>query len=846
MKQSTDKQYFTQNIASIAVVHDHHIAPYVDTFAITPQNIIEREHGSLIGFFRIYDESNDSAYIANFLTSVLKKAFYASTQRDTESALEMALAKINIALGELAQHNSAQWIGKVDGAICAFTQTTVCFSSCGNASIKLFRNNTLIEISATQDTTPDVLSTFNDIACGPLKDKDLFIIASRECDDILSHNECQRACIRYSGKQREQFFRTALINQSDGSCMHLVEITPARVEIARRSATFDVNEENVTIPENVFSATTFSEELPQPNTQRKKGTPSTEQTTTTPGHIYLQGDETDTAQTPFIDILKEHTFQLRATLRRWTQSSRTNIANTYVAARTQSVRHTRKAIDYVRTASRTSFFAALTTARRNAQKIRTRIAQAKTRLMHMRNNTHATATDATVTPKQKVHHTHAQQIDIPPTRRHTDSAREIIRQQQSDTKESFTSHSQTTQATAPEKVNDTQQKDLSVIDQFFATNTTPPQATAPEKISIIAIITNNLGKITNNIGAIIRTLSSRLHDALKNPLAKKFLPHPHRIVTTLHGLTLRQRINAFILLIIIVTVPLIIERITRKDTPITKTPAQPTTQTTPTENIVTDRTSTPITRTHVIHKDASTITIIKLRGELYAITPRTITQITNAANKRSFTLPKRYSDIVEAVAMDDLNLLFFRTSTNEIISFTPLGAKKFVQNKITFPAGLTINAMASYRTYLYFFDSSAHDVYRYPRVTGGFGAAVDWLNDDTTFTTPHSVTIDGTIYIINADGAIQSFFKHKKKPFPKITLQPALTADYLFTSSEKAPLFILDRTAQRIVAVNKENGAVIKNITHKDFATAKAFTVNERLNIISALLSDGTIATYKY
>ncbi len=852
MKQSTDKQRFTQSIASIAVVRDHRIAPYIDTFAITPQNIIEREHGSLVGFFRIYDESDDGAYIANFLTSVLKKAFYASTRRDTEKALELALAKINLALGELAQHNSAQWIGKVDGAICAFTQTTVCFSTCGSASIKLFRDDALMEISTAPDATPDVLSTFNDIACGPLKNEDVFIIASRECGDVLSHDECQRACVRYSGKQREQFFRTALINQTDGSCVHLVEITPARVEIARRDAAFDVNEENVTIPENVFSATTFSEKPQQHSAQATaKTAPSAEHATaTTPGHIYLQGDEADTAQTPFGDILKEYTLQLRATLRRWTQSSRANIATTYAAMHARGAHHARKTIAYTRTMSRKSFLIALAAARRNAQKVRSTFT--RTEIQHTDTDTekHDTAPsrkNSTKTEYPKTTPTNPQPIAL--SQKNTTK----LPSRQPRIKHSFTPHA-TTQST-PAQTDTTPQRNLSALDHFFATTTNEndaPHTTARSTNS--AAITNTLGKITEHLGALVYATYMRIRIALrriattpKKPLLTKVLPHPQRMIRTLRNLTLRQRIASLVIIAAIVLVPLALSHMTRKKSP-TVVPVTTVATETPTENasITTDPTSTPIDRTHVIHKDATTTTIISLRGELYAIAPRTITQITNAATKRTFTLPKRYSDIAEAIAMDDLNLLFLRTTDNSIISFTPLGAEKFVKNTITFPAGLTIDAMAAYRTYLYFFDSAANDIYRYPRVTGGFGAAVDWLGDDTTFSAPRAVAIDGTIYIANADGTIQSLFKRKKKAFPHINLQPALVADSLFTSSEEAPLFILDRATQRIIAVNKKNGAIVKNLTHTDFATTQAFTVNERLGIISALLSDGTIATYKY
>jgi len=850
MHETQEQQQFTPHIATITVTRDRSVGPYIDTFAITPQNIIERNHGSLVGFFRIYDTSEDSAYIANFLTSILKKEFYASTRRGTEASLEAALAKVNMALGELARHNSTQWIGKVDGAVCAFTPTSVCFSACGHARVLLFRNQTLSQISLPADDAAHVLSTFSDIACGALHQDDTFIIASRELADVLPHAECERACRRYARDAREQLFRTALVNQTDGSCVHLVDIAPARAAITHRSAAFDMEDEKVSIPENVFSATTFATTTPSladdaPQTDTEDTQPHSHTADITSGHIYLQGDEADTQRTPFGDILMEHTTALRRSLRRSLQTSRENINALATLLRTRgaaAARHTaRRAQSAARAAAHSAQRVAHTTATTARAAAVTAYARIKDRAPRRAPQPPARTTTTAESPASTTNTTTPPSSSPAP--------------QQSPTaprvKQSFAasaSHAATKQAVPPE-APPTQRTtpERTQLENFLARSTSSAAETHTESIADV------LGKVTESIGAHTAYLFSRVRSTItKAPQLcahgiRAALPHPRRVVTRLRALNTRDRIIAFGIIAAIIVVPLLFTKVMQRTQTQHIRTAPATEQASPTNpDVPRDATSIPITRTHTLHTDRAVHTLLSLRGELYAIAPRTITHITNATTKKTYNVPTTYGTVRDAVAMDDLNMLILRTDKDAIISFTPQGATKFAKNKIVFPAGLSIDSMAVYRTYLYFFDSNGNDIYRYPRATGGFGAAVDWLTDHSSFTTPRSVVIDGTIYMADDSGAITAFFKHKKASFPRVSLTPPLHADALFTANEDAPLYVLDRTTQRIVALSKKDGIVIRNVTNSDFGMATAFTVDERLSIITALLDDGTVATYRY
>ncbi len=866
MKETQNKQHFSHVIASVTVANSRAIAPYIDTFSIVPQNIIERDHGSLVGFFRIYDESEENAYIANFLTSIVKKEFYASMRHGTEKAFETALAKVNMALGELARQNTTQWIGKIDGAVCVFTKTSVCFSSCGHASILLFRNNALMRINTlpNDDETPSILSTFSDIACGPLQEKDTFIIASREIENVLPHDECERACLHYTDiRQREQLFRTALVNQTDGSCVHIVEVIPKRTEIARRSAAFDVEEENITIPENVFSAQAFATNNAQSSQNNDKNQYITHKETLSdeeneenmsPGHIYLQGDETDTQRTPFNEVLREYTFSLRTALRRNGMALMRNLQT----LRTISAEKSHIIAKRTRKATCTSFSIALAKARALAQKARIAIGHAhknmRNYIRHKENiasTYHDTPTASTdsdpafpaVTNVDNVRDTQQHNARI-----HSHSVSSEAKRKEQDDKNTY-SHSPLQRKIREyknQKTEDakTQRGNISALDDFYA-------RTAQEKDDATYHDVNEDEHFVHTTTAHISNILSRTRTLLQSASTNvsNLLPHPRRAIASLRALTLRQQIIAGAIIAIIIVGPLIFNNFLYTPQKTTREVMQPTknTQQKKQDAHNANTTSTPVSRAYTINKDANTITLVSLRGETYVVTPQKITHIINAHSKRDFAIPQKYrSQIVEAVAMNDLNMIFLRTKNNTIISFTPKGLTKFKENNITIPKKVHVDAMATYLTYLYLFDSSANNIYRYPRVPGGFGDALKWLTDDSEFNTPRSIVIDGTIYLADRDGTLSAFFSHKKIQMPSPQTEHPLHADALFTSRESAPLFILDRSARRIVALNKKSGAISVDITNDDFATARSFTVNERLSTIALLLDDGTLATYRY
>ena len=174
-----------KNISQILVINNSSLKPYIELFEYAPENIYQQPLGNLIGFFEIKEYSEDSAYVVNFLTSVLKKEYYANPRRSVAESFDSAMNKVNLALSEVAKHGNVEWIGKLHACICVIEKNSIHFTVAGNAKIFLNRKKVLTEISeglSSDESQPHPLKTFINVSSGRLEKEDNIIIT---CEDIF-------------------------------------------------------------------------------------------------------------------------------------------------------------------------------------------------------------------------------------------------------------------------------------------------------------------------------------------------------------------------------------------------------------------------------------------------------------------------------------------------------------------------------------------------------------------------------------------------------------------------------------------------------------------------------------
>lgn len=280
------------SISNILVVNKSKLQPFIEAFEYQAENISLQNLGTLMGFFKIKDLSEDSAYIVNFLTSVLKKEYYSNSKRGVSHSLDAALHKVNLALAELAKHGNIKWLGNLDAAICVLEKTNLHFSVTGKSKILLLRNKNLLDISEgfEMSSEPNPLKTFIDVSSGHLEDLDKLMITSDDIFQVFSLNELKKASLRFTKDNFIQFIQTALVNEKELAITFVIDIFKSEEAAAKKP-----KEKKNKYYQNAFSEKSFQEQKPDtskifpPEIKPAEEEDYTDEKT---GHIYVQ-DQTN-------------------------------------------------------------------------------------------------------------------------------------------------------------------------------------------------------------------------------------------------------------------------------------------------------------------------------------------------------------------------------------------------------------------------------------------------------------------------------------------------------------------------------------------------------------------------
>lgn len=281
-----------KSISTILVANDKYFRPFIELFEYAGENIIQQQLGTLLGIFEIRDDSEDSAYIVNFLTSVAKKEYFINPKRSVPESFEAALHKVNLALSELANHGNVSWIGKLDAVICVLEKNNLHFSVAGNSKVILLRNQILTDISediVPEDADQHPIKTFTNISSGKLETGDKIIVTGEDLFQIFSLTEIKKGALRFDREKFVQFIKTALINELEIAGTIIIDTYEDVLEEKLEEKT-PVKKRHLL---NVFSEKTFRESVPKKSKSplpEKIPSEENDYVDKKTGHIYVQGE----------------------------------------------------------------------------------------------------------------------------------------------------------------------------------------------------------------------------------------------------------------------------------------------------------------------------------------------------------------------------------------------------------------------------------------------------------------------------------------------------------------------------------------------------------------------------
>ncbi len=681
-------------ISEIVIVNNKKLTPYIELVNFSSRNIDQKNLGTILGIFEIKDTSEDSAYIVNFLSSVAKKTYFASHQKNPDASFESTLAKVNLSLSEVAKHGNINWIGKIDAVLCSVFENQINFTVSGDAKVLLLRNRKLTEISAglsPKDEAANPLKTFTDISSGRLEDADKLILTTDDISHIFTLEDLENYALSFNNNKFLRFLNTALVNELDIAGTIVIDAKKVTKKIKEKS--LKVQENKSEIDANLFGSSAFEknkkrgQEILTQDLQPAKNKKDYIHKQT--GHIYITDSKGN------YENFEENKFE------HFIVQSKEVLSEFFENIREQVF----KKWNYKIKKQLSSFF------RKNKSSANTIIAPEK---KNVRKDYVAFFSNVTVKIKRIIN-------------------------------------------TAGNKLRPSNSTRVSQFNSFFKKDTIRFSGDTPlqENKSTISKPTQRKGtlnlifkKITGTILRFTKTIYPKTRLALN--FLKKLLPHFLVLKKMFLKMNLKLKLITLAVIAFILIFPLILLKNNKDDKTLSVTAPEDNNS----ESLEINPSTQSYKEIETLYQDSDIIGSFIFNNTIFAISKNKIVQL--GSKNENYNFPENFRNAVHYSFMDDLNLLFIINNKNQLISFSPISLK-FKDDVINIKDDVTIEGIGTYLTYLYIIDSKNKQIYRYPRAENGFGEKLDWLNSDINFENISGIAIDGNVYIAKKDTVLKLF-----------------------------------------------------------------------------------------
>ncbi|MFH1598002.1 MAG: hypothetical protein ABIB97_02940 [Patescibacteria group bacterium] len=223
--------------------------------------------------------------------------------------------------------------------------------------------------------------------------------------------------------------------------------------------------------------------------------------------------------------------------------------------------------------------------------------------------------------------------------------------------------------------------------------------------------------------------------------------------------------------------------------------------------------------------------ITLINGKIYSFNP-------NNNSIYGYDLETKESDIVtntteeignlqmKAIPSDN-NYIVFYTNSDKIARFA-LADGSLVEREISFAnQDKQVGYLESFAGRLYILDTKNNQIFRHNATATGYASGQSWITEELDLTDATSITIDGNIYVLKADGQIWKLTQGAKDEFTLGQFEPSLSnSTRIYTRSELDNIYVLDPENNRLVILDKK-GLLINQYRSDQFDGLKDFVVTD-------------------
>ncbi len=857
----SDKNKRKINLNFSKILSNPKLEAFNNVFYYHSDDYFHNKMGSLFGIIQVLDYSEQSEYIPNLLTSVIKKEFYSQPKRTTEESFEAALKKANLALADLAEHDIVNWNNKLHAMVGAFNNNTLYFTQVGNASIFLGRENKLLNLSENNPSpAPHPIKTFQDVVVGEISNRDKIIFAGPTIYNVFKFNDLIRLFDTFKSEEFDNLIlktiekegpdttiliinskaevnKTSTNQQILNESKNALKETDSEIDKLIKGKNFlgeeikktkNEKNENENMPKKTTKQKDKQQKLKKTKTIKPEKEPSNKQTKkkTSKQTVVQKKDESKKSTTtqektkprvanaPLTELARAK-FPKKEKEANKKPSSK--IKNALLEKPIKNSKNNLKKIDGLKPKQKKSVKKELSPFEQTPEiyissedeemekKATRKFPKKKLKNFFGTNNTKIVNKSSSLKTKKSKLLIAKKNQSLPSSQQKTLQA---IKTDTKNTSKHFANLITKLQECLLRRKRFLKKYSRLSLSKFEKLKQTLPKKKVFSKQFIGDTFSSNSIK---NIGSAAKKKISSID--FKNINSNKIIK------------ILKKRRTIISLILFLVLTPLIVSQITKNpqipDTkniqPEVRQPVQQKTSQTPNLNPSKIIMTLP-EEINLISGNSDVILSYSKTGKLYEVSLKD-----KKPTNISIPTDIKLDDIKSITYMNDLNL-FFLSSNSQVLSYSPV-THKFYKNKISLPDRLDLIDQGTYLDYLYLLDKHSRQIYRYPRDTGGFGKQKIWLKTPLPAEkNPVAMAIDDTIRLAYRNGKIETYFKNKL--VKKITL-PIKDLQAIYTKTNLDNYYVLDKGAGKILQVSKETDKVTKEYQNENISKTNNIFIDE-------------------
>jgi len=171
--------------------------------------------------------------------------------------------------------------------------------------------------------------------------------------------------------------------------------------------------------------------------------------------------------------------------------------------------------------------------------------------------------------------------------------------------------------------------------------------------------------------------------------------------------------------------------------------------------------------------------------------------------------------------------IYYRDTAN-IVDFI---VKNKTSNLISTANMEAANSLTGFKIFtntpkLYSLAKDKNQIYVYAKNSQGFSAKADWLKDSADLSQAVDLGVDGSIYVLKADGQVLKFYTGQAVDYGSTALSPIMiNADKLVVGNKY--LYIFEASSKRLAVLSKETGALVNQYVAESLVQPKDVTIDE-------------------